>query len=55
MTLTGNNVITLRKLTSKVTAEKGIAPLATLFHLKMVFNIQRIRKLKLIHHMFYLQ
>ena len=24
MTLTGNNVITLRKLTSKVTAEKGI-------------------------------
>ena len=26
MTLTGNNVITLRKLTSKVTAEKGIPP-----------------------------
>ena len=27
MTLTGNNAITLRKLTSKVTAEKGIPPL----------------------------
>ena len=26
MTLTGNNVITLRKLASKVTAEKGILP-----------------------------
>ena len=26
MTLTGNNVITLRKLTLKVTAEKGITP-----------------------------
>ena len=24
MTITGNNVITLRKLTSKVTAEKGL-------------------------------
>ena len=27
MTLTGNNVITLRKLPSKATAEKGILPL----------------------------
>ena len=27
MTLTGNNAITLRKLTSKVTGEKGIPPL----------------------------
>ena len=27
MTLTGNNAITLRKLTSNVTAEKGILPL----------------------------
>ena len=27
MILTGNNVITLRKLTSKVIAEKGILPL----------------------------
>ena len=26
MTLTGNNVITLGKLTSKVTAEKGLPP-----------------------------
>ena len=30
MTLTGNNVITLRKHTSKVTAEKGILPLKSL-------------------------
>ena len=29
MTLTGNNAITLRKLTSKLTAEKGIPPLRT--------------------------
>ena len=27
MTLTGNNIIKLRKLTAKVTAEKGILPL----------------------------
>ena len=31
MTLMGNNVITLKKLTSKVTAEKGILPLNVKF------------------------
>ena len=38
MTLTGNNVITLRKLTSKVTAEKGILPL---YYLEQLDGIRR--------------
>ena len=33
MTLTSKNAITLRKLTSKVTAEKGIPPYSTLLYL----------------------
>ena len=50
MTLTGNNVITLRKLTSKVTAEKGIPLLKMLiihlfFYLRVVILVSFIRLL----------
>ena len=38
MTLTRNNVITLTKLTSKVTVEKGITPLMRHYTLLLVYS-----------------
>ena len=46
MTLTGNNVITLRKLTSKVTAEKGIPLKFIDIFKKFNFSIPNIMYIK---------
>ena len=48
MTLTGNNAITLRKLTSKVTAEKGI-PLKGVLHLLPKISMFLCSYLKIIN------
>ena len=65
MTLTGNNAITLRKLTSKVAAEKGIPPLSKLVtlitsvsplneNINLCENYPPLLRLSLFHSYFYI-